>query len=35
MEEIMDEQYFCNQEEDVERDDYEFEDRSFAEKDDD
>jgi len=31
MEEIIEEQYFCQEEEDVERDGYEFEDASFAE----
>jgi|APSaa5957512576_1039674.scaffolds.fasta_scaffold694894_1 hypothetical protein len=36
MEEMdMEKMYFCNQEEDVEGEDYEFEDASFCEKDDD
>ena len=29
------EQYFCNEEEDLDHDDYEFEDLSFAERDED
>jgi len=35
MEEMMDEQYFCQQEEDIEADGYDFDDRSFAENEDD
>ena len=35
MEEQTDEQYFCQQEDDVEKDGYDFEDKSFADNDDD
>jgi len=35
MEEIIEQQYFCNQEEDRKMDDYDFEDSSFADPDDD